>query len=72
LARERELTHWTAEYDEHEPSSTVVSGILWRGIVFIVLSIPLIQERVPPNSFYGFRTAPRHLQGEEGATYGRV
>jgi uncharacterized membrane protein len=26
------------------------------GLLFIVLSIPLIQKRVPPNSFYGFRT----------------
>src|SRR5262245_37295765 len=27
------------------------------GLLFIALSIPLILERVPPNSFYGFRTA---------------
>lgn len=27
------------------------------GFLFIVLSVPLIQERVPPNSSYGFRTA---------------
>lgn len=27
------------------------------GLLFIGLSIPLIQERVPPNSIYGFRTA---------------
>ena len=27
------------------------------GVLFIALSVPLIQERVPPNSFYGFRTA---------------
>lgn len=27
------------------------------GVLFIVLSVPLIQERVPPNSTYGFRTA---------------
>ena len=27
------------------------------GLFFIAVSIPLIQERVPPNSFYGFRTA---------------
>ena len=27
------------------------------GLLFIALSIPLIQERVPPNSTYGFRTA---------------
>jgi uncharacterized membrane protein len=26
------------------------------GLLFIALSILLIQERVPPNSFYGFRT----------------
>lgn len=26
------------------------------GLMFIGLSIPLILERVPPNSFYGFRT----------------
>ena len=26
------------------------------GLLFIALSIPLIQERVPPNSTYGFRT----------------
>jgi uncharacterized membrane protein len=27
------------------------------GILFIALSLPLIQQRVPPNSVYGFRTA---------------
>jgi len=27
------------------------------GMLFVALSIPLIQERVPPNAFYGFRTA---------------
>jgi len=27
------------------------------GLLFVALSIPLIQERVPPNSTYGFRTA---------------
>lgn len=27
------------------------------GMLFIALSIPLIQGRVPPNSTYGFRTA---------------
>jgi uncharacterized membrane protein len=27
------------------------------GLLFIALSIPLIQGRVPPNSAYGFRTA---------------
>lgn len=27
------------------------------GILFIGLSIPLIQKRVPPNRYYGFRTA---------------
>ena len=26
------------------------------GLLFIAVSIPLIQERVPPNSTYGFRT----------------
>ena len=27
------------------------------GLLFMAFSIPLIQERVPPNSSYGFRTA---------------
>ena len=27
------------------------------GLLFVALSIPLIKERVPPNSFYGFRIA---------------
>ena len=27
------------------------------GILFIGLSIPLIRNRIPPNRFYGFRTA---------------
>lgn len=27
------------------------------GVLFIALSIPLLQERVPPNATYGFRTA---------------
>jgi uncharacterized membrane protein len=26
------------------------------GLLFVGLSIPLIQQRVPPNRFYGFRT----------------
>lgn len=26
------------------------------GMLFILISIPLILERVPPNNFYGFRT----------------
>ena len=29
---------------------------LFVGLIFIILSIPLIQERVSPNVFYGFRT----------------
>ena len=36
-----------------------VSTLLFAlvGILFIGLSIPLIRNRVPPNRFYGFRTA---------------
>lgn len=34
---------------------------IWRwlivGVVFIVISIPTILEKVPPNSWYGFRVA---------------
>jgi len=26
------------------------------GLLFVGLSVPLIQKRVPPNRFYGFRT----------------
>ena len=33
--------------------SLLFSGV---GVLFIALSIPLILERVPPNSTYGFRT----------------
>ena len=36
-----------------------VSTLLFAlvGILFVGLSIPLIRNRVPPNRFYGFRTA---------------
>ena len=29
---------------------------IFVGLIFIILSIPLIQEKVSPNVFYGFRT----------------
>jgi uncharacterized membrane protein len=34
-------------------------SLLWlfAGILFMGISIPLIFEKVPPNSWYGFRTA---------------
>ena len=46
------------------------------GLLFIALGVPLIQERVPPNSTYGFRTAKslsdpkiwyaiNHIQGRD-------
>jgi uncharacterized membrane protein len=40
-------------------SQTILYSLAFCGVglLFIALSIPLIQERVPPNSFYGFRTA---------------
>lgn len=31
-------------------------GFALIGLVFVGLSIPLIQRRIPPNHFYGFRT----------------
>lgn len=34
--------------------TTLLFGLV--GILFVGLSIPLIQNRVPPNRFYGFRT----------------
>ena len=34
------------------------------GVLFVGLSIPLIQKRVPPNRYYGFRT-PRTLSNPE-------
>jgi hypothetical protein len=38
--------------------SPIISSLLFAvvGIMFVALSIPLIQERVPPNGSYGFRT----------------
>lgn len=40
-------------------SEVTVYSLLFAmtGILFIGLSIPLIQKRVPPNRYYGFRTA---------------
>ncbi len=46
------------------------------GLLFIALGVPLFQERVPPNSTYGFRTAKslsdpkiwyeiNHIQGRD-------
>ena len=41
----------------HDPNHALLPVIGGVGLLFIALSIPLIQERVPPNSTYGFRTA---------------
>lgn len=43
-------------------SEVTVDSFLFAlvGVFFIGLSIPLIQKRVPPNRYYGFRT-PRTL-----------
>ena len=40
-------------------SQTILYSLAFCGVglLFIALSIPLIQGRVPPNSLYGFRTA---------------
>lgn len=40
-------------------TQTTLYSLLFAGVglLFIALSVPLIQERVPPNSLYGFRTA---------------
>ena len=40
-------------------TTTTLYSLLFAGVglLFVVLSVPLIQGRVPPNSFYGFRTA---------------
>ena len=39
-------------------SESILFSLLFAGvgIVFICISIPLVQERVPPNGTYGFRT----------------
>ena len=39
--------------------SVTVATLLFAlvGLLFVWLSIPLIRNRVPPNRFYGFRTA---------------
>ncbi|MGH9799373.1 MAG: SdpI family protein [Blastocatellia bacterium] len=41
------------------------SSKIWRwsivGITFIAISIPVILEQVPPNSWYGFRVAKTFL-----------
>lgn len=40
-------------------TTTTLYSLLFAGVglLFVVLSVPLIQGRVPPNSTYGFRTA---------------
>lgn len=40
-------------------SEVTVDSFLFAlvGVLFVGLSIPLIQRRVPPNRYYGFRTA---------------
>lgn len=40
-------------------STITVYSLLFAlvGVLFVGLSIPLIQKRVPPNRWYGFRTA---------------
>jgi uncharacterized membrane protein len=39
-------------------SNVTVDSVLFAlvGLLFVGISIPLIQQRVPPNRFYGFRT----------------
>jgi uncharacterized membrane protein len=39
-------------------SNVTVDSMLFAlvGLLFVGISIPLIQQRVPPNRFYGFRT----------------
>ena len=36
-------------------AATLLFGL--TGLLFVGLSIPLMQSRIPPNRFYGFRTA---------------
>ena len=40
-------------------SAVTIDSLLFAlvGLMFVGLSIPLIQKRIPPNRFYGFRTA---------------
>ena len=40
-------------------STVTIYSLLFAlaGVLFVGLSIPLIQNRVPPNRYYGFRTA---------------
>ena len=40
-------------------SEITIDSLLFAlvGLMFVGLSIPLILERVPPNRYYGFRTA---------------
>ena len=40
-------------------SAVTIDSVLFAlvGLMFVGLSIPLIQKRIPPNRFYGFRTA---------------
>jgi uncharacterized membrane protein len=46
-------------FEAHLVTKATLYSVLFAGVglLFIALSIPLIQERVPPNSTYGFRTA---------------
>lgn len=34
----------------------IILGWIITGVVFIALSVPLILRKIPPNSWYGFRT----------------
>jgi uncharacterized membrane protein len=42
------------------------------GVLFVGLSIPLIQKRVPPNRYYGFRTARTLSNPEIWYTVNRI
>ena len=47
-------------------STVTIYGLLFAlvGVLFVGLSIPLIQKRVAPNRYYGFRT-PKTLSNPE-------
>ena len=45
--------------EDETVSEITVDALLFAlvGLLFVGLSIPLIRQRVPPNPYYGFRTA---------------
>jgi uncharacterized membrane protein len=50
--------------DHFDPKLKVILSFIIPSILFVILSIPLILKKVPPNGIYGFRLKKTMSNGE--------